>query len=71
MIECARHSIDRARVDLYVVGKYKRTAVGALAKFVGGLFEGVGASGAVSNLYWSTEDGHVPSVSYPTTVKTR
>jgi hypothetical protein len=42
-----------------------------LAKFVGGLFEGVVTSGAVSNLYWSTEDGHVPSVSYPTTVKTR
>ena len=71
MIKCACHTIDRARGDLYVVGKNEWTATSTLAKFGGGLFEGVGASGAVSDLYRSTEDGHVPSVSHPTTVKTR
>jgi hypothetical protein len=42
-----------------------------LAKFVGSLFKRVCSAGAVSNLNRSTEDGHVPSVSYPTTVETR
>jgi hypothetical protein len=42
-----------------------------LAKLDGSFFKCVTASGAVSNLYRSAKDGHVPSVSYPTTVKTR
>ena len=71
MIECARHAVDGARRDLYVMSKNERTAAGALAKFGGSLFKRVCSAGAVSNLYGSTEDGHVPSVSYPTTVETR
>jgi hypothetical protein len=42
-----------------------------LAKLAGSFFKCVAASGAVSNLYRPAKDGHVPSVSYPTTVETR
>ena len=71
VIECARRTIDRAGGNLDVMGKNKRATAGALAKFIGRFFKCVAASGAVSNLYRSAKDGHVPSVPYPTTVETR
>lgn len=71
MIKDRRFPVDGAIRDLNVMRDDERPAARTSPKGLGCFFEGVVASSAVSDLYRPTEDGHICSVSYPTTVGAR